>query len=330
MIQGSYFPPYSSAKQEVTLYIDADAFVHIEQRNIRVALNKVSISHRVADTERILRFENGAAFHTLDNDALDNMLSTHIKNTSLGHRLESRWRYALLSLVLMVGFVWFSLTGGASLMSNIITPLLPQTVLNDVSKQTLQFMDEHFLDPSELNTSTKQIIQKHFDDLTYGKPYYHLHFYKSTFLKANAFALPSGDIVITDDMVRLSSDTQYRDILGVLAHECGHVAYRHSLRASIKTAVSGIVVAFFVGDFSTLATAVSTFLINNQYSQEHEKEADTYAVQALLKRDISPKYLSHLFEKLDKNTTHGEDEKGFFSTHPLTQERIRYFLSFDK
>ena len=46
---------------------------------------------------------------------------------------------------------------------------------------------------------------------------------------ANAFALPSGKIIVTDQLASLLNDEQ---IVGVLAHELGHVVYRHGMRAN--------------------------------------------------------------------------------------------------
>ena len=50
---------------------------------------------------------------------------------------------------------------------------------------------------------------------------YTLVFRKSDAIGANAMALPSGTIVVTDGLVTLAEDD--REILGVLAHEAGHV-----------------------------------------------------------------------------------------------------------
>ena len=49
---------------------------------------------------------------------------------------------------------------------------------------------------------------------------------------ANAFALPSGTIVISDELVLLAEDD--REIVAVLAHECAHVRHRHVLRAVLQ------------------------------------------------------------------------------------------------
>jgi Zn-dependent protease with chaperone function len=39
----------------------------------------------------------------------------------------------------------------------------------------------------------------------------------------NTFALPNGNIVIFDDLIKLDNDKELRDIIGVSAHEIIHV-----------------------------------------------------------------------------------------------------------
>jgi Zn-dependent protease with chaperone function len=45
---------------------------------------------------------------------------------------------------------------------------------------------------------------------------------------ANAFALPGGTVIATDQFIQLSENDD--EIIAVLAHEIGHVRHQHSLR----------------------------------------------------------------------------------------------------
>jgi Zn-dependent protease with chaperone function len=325
-IQGYYFQPFSSAKSEAELNVDEEGSLTIEALGVDSSIDQVDISTRLADTNRIIRFPDGSSFHTEENDAVDLAIKEHKRSNFIEHRLESKLKYIIASTVMMVGLVYFAIVHGGEMLSNVLTPMLPEDALTELSQETFDLLDKNILFESRLDKKSQQIIRKGFNHLTAHEPKYKLHFRTSHFMGPNAFALPSGDIVITDELIELSQDPQFRGIIGVLAHEKGHVELKHSLRSIIKTTVSGIIVAFFMGDFSDIATGLSTFVINNQYSQEHEREADAYAKTELKRVGISPTYLASLFKALDQKVSNGEEEtNSLFSTHPLTKERIEYF-----
>lgn len=55
---------------------------------------------------------------------------------------------------------------------------------------------------------------------------------------ANAFALPDGTLVVTDELVELAGDND-DEVLAVLAHELGHIHERHGLRLLRTQGLSG-------------------------------------------------------------------------------------------
>ena len=84
---------------------------------------------------------------------------------------------------------------------------------------------------------------------------------------ANAFALPNGTIVVTDDLVKLAEHDD--ELVAVLAHEIGHVVSRHALRRVLQDSGVMLLVAGITGDIvsiSSLAAALPTLLIEAKYS----------------------------------------------------------------
>ncbi len=55
-----------------------------------------------------------------------------------------------------------------------------------------------------------------------------VEFRASPIIGANAFALPGGIVIVTDQLMQLAEHDD--EILAVLAHEIGHVKHRHVLR----------------------------------------------------------------------------------------------------
>jgi Zn-dependent protease with chaperone function len=158
-------------------------------------------------------------------------------------------------------------------------------------------------------------------------PAYRIVFRDGGMIGPNAFALPDGTIVVTDQLVRLAKNDN--EILGVLAHEFGHLMRRHSLRMLIQNSIVGAVVGWYLGDFSNIAAGASAAILQAKYSQGFESEADAYAVRTMKLNGILPAALAHMLERLQasadkKNHSKGERPfNGYLDSHPATAERIR-------
>jgi hypothetical protein len=82
---------------------------------------------------------------------------------------------------------------------------------------------------------------------------------------ANAFALPGGTVVVTDQLLELSPDDAA--LAGVLAHEIGHVEHRHLMRQLISGTVVGVVATLLAGDTSSVMVALPAVLADLSYSR---------------------------------------------------------------
>jgi len=323
----------SSKEYEVFMEFTLDRRIKISSHGIDVALDEVEIESRLGNTPRVFEFPNGVRCKSSENSKIDEILHRLGIETSKTYKIESSWGLTLGAVLVTAFFIWFSLTVGANFTSNVLASMLPSDTLNNIGKTTLEQLDKEYLAPSKLSDENRSIIQKHFDKLTQGDDiHYKLHFRSSPKMGANAFALPSGDIVLTDQLVALSKDKEFRDILGVLAHEKGHVVKKHVLRIAIKTGISGAIIGYLTGDISILVTAVPTVIINSSYSRDFEREADEYAVKELDRVGVSTKYIATLFETLAQKSKMDENSTlfSFISSHPLTRKRIEYFRNNEK
>lgn len=135
----------------------------------------------------------------------------------------------------------------------------------------------------------------------------------------NAFALPGGRIFIFSGLLARARGPD--ELVGVLAHEIGHVKYRHGLRAVIQAGGLGLVLGTIFGDFAggTAITLGSRALIQSAFSREAEREADAFAIDLMLKAGGDPLGLARFFESLD-----GADPGAlaWIASHPANAERI--------
>ena len=150
-------------------------------------------------------------------------------------------------------------------------------------------------------------------------------------LGANAFALPSGAIVFTDEMVKLARNDD--ELLAVLAHEAGHVAHRHGIQRIIQDSLLAFALMAITGDASgtsQLFLGMPVALTELAYSREFEREADQYALDYLRSHGIPPHRFADLMRRLQQEKqsdgpsreSHWSD---YLSTHPDTEERLRRF-----
>jgi Zn-dependent protease with chaperone function len=130
--------------------------------------------------------------------------------------------------------------------------------------------------------------------------------------------------VVTDALVELTHSDE--EVLGVLTHELGHLHERHALRGLIQASVVGMLVAVWLGDVSTLATALPAFVLQAKYSRDFEREADEYAAAVLAANGLDTRALADVLARLERSAGGPGAPAGlaaYLSSHPATAERIR-------
>jgi predicted Zn-dependent protease len=138
----------------------------------------------------------------------------------------------------------------------------------------------------------------------------------------NAFALPGGRAYYLSALVQASRSPD--EFAGVLAHELGHVYYRHGMQSLIATSTTGLLVGFVLGDLTGLsvAGAVGSSLIDNRFSRLDEAQADRFAAETAHRLGYSTKGLADLLERVARDDSFSR-ALALFSNHPLTDERRR-------
>jgi predicted Zn-dependent protease len=144
----------------------------------------------------------------------------------------------------------------------------------------------------------------------------------------NAFALPGGQIFITDALLRrLESPGQ---LAGILGHEIGHVVGRHAAehiaKAQLTQGLTGAaVIASYdpdrPGSYQTAAAAALIGqLINLKYGRDDELESDKLGVRFMAEAGFHPESLIQVMDILEKAGGGGRTPD-FLSTHPSPENR---------
>ena len=138
----------------------------------------------------------------------------------------------------------------------------------------------------------------------------------------NAWAMANGCVRVYSGLMDMMTDNE---IKGVLGHELGHVALGHSKKAMQVAYTAEIArdAAAASGNAAVASLSSSTIgalaekVINAQFSQAQEQEADNFSFDYLVKKKINPAGLATAFDKL------GGGDSSILSSHPSSEKRAQ-------
>ena len=135
----------------------------------------------------------------------------------------------------------------------------------------------------------------------------------------NAWAMANGCVRVYSGLLDALTDDEVHSVIG---HEIGHVRLGHT-KAKMRTALlargiresafdsgAGVIAA---GELGNLAEAV----VNAQFSQKEERDADDYGFDFLLKHSYDPSAMVSMFRKLPGK------RGGLLASHPDPESRAR-------
>lgn len=286
--------------------------------------------------QRQILLPGGGLLSFADAPAFDAWAQASGRGDSLVVRWQQSWRLAALSLLLLVASLAAGYRWGLPWAVDRAVDVLPASVEQRLGEQVLAGLEGDWLKPSRLTAAQQRAwrerwaaaLDKARDAGRTPLPArYEIHIRDGgKSLGPNAFALPGGDIVITDALLALLAD-EPDAVMTVLAHELGHVQHRHGLRLMLRAGAVGIVAAVIVGDFSSLLAAAPAVLASNAYSRDNEREADVYGRTLARAGGVDTSRMGVFFERLAKKHASVSDNPVAIaiSSHPADAERVKFF-----
>lgn len=149
----------------------------------------------------------------------------------------------------------------------------------------------------------------------------------------NAFALPGGYIYVTRGLLTLLNSEA--ELAGVLGHEVGHVAARHSqkreTRSTIGSLLGTIAGAVTKSDLASVLVSRGAQVYTLGFSRSQEYQADQLGVRYLASAGYDPFAMSNALVSLEmqdaldarvQGQAHGAGVPSFLRTHPPTPDRV--------
>ncbi|PPC76907.1 Zn-dependent protease with chaperone function [Pokkaliibacter plantistimulans] len=329
VVSGHLLEPGAAARHPAQLHCDQHALaLHSEVKSAECGWHAVQVSDDLGSLPRTLTFSDGWMFTPQDVPAFNQLLH-QLRGRSWLQRLEGSLRWILLAMVVTVvsGFAVYRY--GVPWLSRAIAPHVPISVLELMGKQTQVVLDHAGFTPTQLTVQRQQQLQQAFAQLLAELQQQHMVFrvppklvFRSFEQGPNAFALPDGTVVLTDQMVALARND--RQLQGVLLHELGHLYHHHMMTRLVQSSILSVAAAMMVGDGSGVADTLSgagVFLMTMSYSRDHEREADAFAASVLMTQDHNTEALTSLYRLLLADKKEGAVPV-WLSTHPGLQERI--------
>jgi len=325
-----YYDGKSSQQREVLVWAEPSGRLRVRGDGVDFScrIAEVRPSLRVGNTRRHLQFADGSQCETEDNDAVDRIFAGLPSEAPgrLIHRWESRLGYALLALVLTAAALWAAIAYGIPALAKQVAFVLPPSIERALGRDALAALDRVLLAPSRLPPARQEKLRALFSSMISGidgAGGYRLELRASKRLGANALALPSGEIVVTDQLVELAEKDD--ELVAVLAHEIGHLRQRHGLRRLLQDSATVLLMAVVTGDLTSIASlagALPAILLQAKYSRDFEREADEFALDYMKRNGIPSESFGAILLRMDKRRGAATDIPDYLSTHPAASERV--------
>ena len=335
--KGDYYNGKRSERHPVTLGISGER-IQITGDGIELSwpLNEIRISAPLGSMKRSAYFPDGGKCDFDDNGFARLAEKSQGKGGFFQgvHRWENSLKRAFAALIITIAFVLGFIQFGIPVLSEQAAYAIPPSTEISLGQETLMFLDRAVFTPTELDEERQRDIEQLFAQVVAAldateRPY-KLELRSSPKIGANAFALPGGSVIMTDELIEMAEHDE--EIAAVLAHEVGHVRHRHAMRQVIQGSAVGLIIATLTGDVfsaTSMAAALPTMLVDAKFSRDMELQADDVAIEYLLQKGDTVEHFATILTSMEKAFAEkngvevGEmTSSNYFSTHPATRERI--------
>ncbi len=223
----------------------------------------------------------------------------------------------IVAIVIFVVIISFSI--------GLLAPLAPFSWEQRITELYSQSIDTGEIESAEFKAAEQALIELG-NEVSQSIDYpedmvFHFHLMEES--TPNAFATLGGHIFVTTGLLRYTSTENA--LAMVLAHEMGHIKYRHPIQALGRGVLFQLMAVLITGNQGS--TAVQSLLSQAgmltllSFNRDMEREADAEAVSALLKRYGHLAGSDEFFSRMlaEQGSTEWLE---MFQTHPDVETRL--------
>ncbi|MCL2284108.1 MAG: M48 family metallopeptidase [Fibromonadales bacterium] len=316
--QAFYFDGHTSVPHNVELTLDSEtknlSFAKFEDL-VSVSLNDTE--YEIYNNKMEIRLKNEDMPIVIEDNAFisetKHLFKTGIYQKLVGMKFRTHLLLAPVVLLLIIA-IYISAT---PFIAKKAVPLIPIAV--DVKLGEL-FM-EKYIDSTKIDSAKTFLLNEFAGKFSWDSNVeLKFHVIKSGIV--NAFALPSGDVIVFTGLLDKIKD--YESLSALLGHEISHVNKRHSMQIICKSLAGYALISVLTSDISGLMAIImenAGRLNDLSYSRDMELEADNAGIALLEKNKINPAGMFKLMNILQTSVSDYDAE--FLSTHPVMEKRIK-------
>lgn len=141
----------------------------------------------------------------------------------------------------------------------------------------------------------------------------------------NAFNVPGGHVYVNTGLICATDNVA--ELAGVMAHETAHGVARHGTEQLTKAYGANILAGLLLGGNPPIYQQILTQIVAGgtfaKFSRDAEREADHLGVVYMYNAGYDPHGMATMFQELiERRQRQPGAVEEFFSSHPLTEERI--------
>lgn len=329
-VTGKFYPLGRSQCLPVTVLMTASDGLRIvdlsNQLLVETANSQIKVAEKLASVPREMSLYDQGLVVVDSTAAVDTWIASNSKQNTVS-KLERSMSTVLLCTILVPVFLFVFFKYLIPSSAILFADYVPKSLVNIASKHTLSALDSSILAETSLDDETRNNYQNMWQDVISKidvPTQFNIQFRQSETMGANAFALPNGTIVITDELVKLIDDDH--DLLtAILLHEIGHIEHKHSMRLISEALATSIAVNYFFADLGGLVeffAGISNTVVQNQFSQKLEWEADNYALSKLDELGMDRESFADAMKKLADTLPKESKLTLLLQSHPSMQSRI--------
>jgi TPR repeat protein len=236
----------------------------------------------------------------------------HLKKKFFWNELDAKdtlkWIACALVSIVAIYFAWPHF-------ADAVAPIVPEKYLAATGKREVEFIAKRGKQCTDVEG--QRVLDGIVARLSGGQDGVSVKMYNSD--EINAYAIPLNNIAVMDGLIQhLSSGDE---LVAVLAHETGHLQAKHASRLIARN-MGASLLAQLVGFDQSL------MLLDQSYSRDMEREADSLGLAMMQRANISPAIMVDLFQEFEKMERKDGKESplnfkflNFFASHPVTSER---------
>ena len=341
-IEGRYFYPGAARHVPARAGVRVNRTLRIEDEDgemlAEAPASRVKVTARLANLMRRFDLPDGSRFETENNDGADALLRSLRKRRRgrFTDRLERAWPVVGLSLIVSLFFAYYVVVQAVPVAAEWLALKTLPAVGHAMSEQTLLALDRVALAPTKLTPADQAkaaaLFRRVAAHAKSGASGYRLVFRGGGSIGPNAFALPDGTIVMTDQLWALVKNDA--EIDGVFAHEMSHVDHAHQLQRVFEASLIPAGLAIFTGDVSQvsqIASILPGIIVQSAYSRGFEQQADDDSAATLRRMGEKPSRMADLLDRMDKKLC-GKNgcPPSWIGDHPETALRAARLRAEDK